>query len=218
MPRGGVFGDRACDYPEGRAEIFEAAREWAAAVDVGFDQASRRPGNVAAAGHHAPGGLQPEDPVVVRGVADRAANVAAQLQRREPGGDRGSRAARGPARGAGEVPRVAGESVDVVERLEVAGVQRGVGLAEDDCPRRLQPADRQRIGRGHIFPELGSAGGGDQALGLPHVLDRHRQPVQRPGGLAAGCRRVGSVRSGPGPVGIQRHDGVEAGVALLDTG
>ena len=88
-------GTRAGHDAESSAEIVETARQRAAAVDVGFDQVSRRSGDVAPAGHYAPGGLQPVDTIKVRRVADRAADVAAQLQRREPGGDRGGRAARG---------------------------------------------------------------------------------------------------------------------------
>ena len=43
------------------------------------------------------------------------------------------------------VPRVVGAAEDVVVGLEVAGVEGGVGLAEDDGAGRLEAADRQGV-------------------------------------------------------------------------
>jgi hypothetical protein len=62
--------------------------------------------------------------------------------------------------------------------------------------------------------QLGRARRGDQALGLEQVLDRHRQPVQRAGDLAAHGGLVGRARRGPGPLGVPGDDRVELRVDL----
>ena len=147
---------------------------------------------MAAARDHPPRRLEAVDAVEVGRVADGAADVAAQLERRQPGGHRGGGPARGATGGAGDVPRVVGGAVDVVEGLEVAGVEGGVGLPDHDRPGRLQPGHRQGVGGGHVPGQLRGPRGGHQAFGLPDVLDRHGQAVEgtgRPSPPRWRCRR-----------------------------
>ena len=199
-PGGGGLGQRAGDGSEHQAKIVDAPSQRSVAVDVGLGQRAGRSRDVTAARDDTPRRLETVDAVVVRRIADRTADVAAQLDRGEPGGHRRGRAARRSARGPRRVPRVVGHPVHLVEGLQVTGVERGVGLAEDDRPGRLEPAHRQGIAIGHVIPELGCSRGGDQPLRLPDVLHRHREPMQRRDGDPGGGDGVGGIRRLPGRV------------------
>ena len=157
----------------------------------------------------------PEDPAVVGRVADRGADVAAGLQRRQPGGQRRGRPARRAAGRARQVPGVVGGAVDGVEALPVGQQEGHVGLAVDDGARAQQTLDRQGICRRDVVAEFGHAPGGRHAGHVVGFLDRHGQAVQRPPDLAARERRVGLP--GPPPRGFEvgRDDGVEGGVVAL---
>ena len=80
------------------------------AMSAWRDAAAAAPGRVAR--HDAPGRLVAEHAAVVRGIADRRADVAARLDAGQAGGQRRGRAARRAARRAREVPRIVGRAVD----------------------------------------------------------------------------------------------------------
>ena len=82
--------------------------------------------------------LVAEDAAIVRRVADRGADVAADLQARHAGRQGRRRAAGIAAGGTLQVPGVVGGAVDLVEALPVRQVQRDVGLAVDDGAGGLQ--------------------------------------------------------------------------------
>ena len=130
------------------------------------------------------GRLHADDPAHRGRLADRAAGVRAERERRLVGGDRGGRAAGGAAGHLRQVPRV-------VDRPE-PGVLRGgahrelvhVGLADEDRARIAQPpGDGGLIRRVPALEDLRPAGrrrpdGGEQ------VLDRDRHAGQRAERLA----------------------------------
>ena len=78
-----------------------------------------------------------------------------------------------------EVPRVVRLAEHIVECLVVAGVDRGVGLADDDRAGGAEAGHGDGIVFGYVIAQLGRARGGDETLGLPDVLHRHDQTVQR---------------------------------------
>ncbi len=144
----------------------------------------------------------------VRREADRAADVAAQLQRGHTGRDGGRGATRGPAGGARGVPRVVGRAEDRVVGLPVPRQGRGVGLAEDHRTRTAQPPHRLRVVFRHVVPGRQPARG-SHACGLVGVLDGHRHAVQRADIVTASQRRVGGVRGDARTVRVEGDDGVQ---------
>src|SRR5690606_28721750 len=90
---------------------------------------------VAVAWHDAMAGLVAEDTAVMGGIANRRADVAAELERREARRQRRRAATRGAAGHAARVPGVAGGAVDRIEGLPVGERDRHVGLAEHDRAR-----------------------------------------------------------------------------------
>ncbi len=159
----------------------------------------------------APGRLVPVDAAVVRGIADRGADVAAELEAREPRRERRRRAAGGPAGRAQQVPGIVGGAVDRVEALPVGEQHRDIGLAEDDGARALQALHRKRVLACHVVLEFRHAPGGGPARDVKGLLHRHRQTVQRPA-LALGA--VGGARGLPVLVQVHDADSVQRAVVL----
>ncbi len=85
------------------------------------------------------GSLHAEQPVEPGRNADRSAAVAAGRDRHQPARDRGGRAARRTAGGAGRVPRVAGDAVQLGDADVEAAELRCRGLAEEVGARRSKP-------------------------------------------------------------------------------
>ena len=124
--------------------------------------------------------LQPEHAAAVRRDAHRAADVGAELEAGEPGGDRGRRAARRATGDAVDVPRVVRGAEDLVEGLRC----RPTTAAAFVLPNTIAPAALSRAtagasSRGHVVGQLDGAAGRADALGLDRVLDRDRQAVER---------------------------------------
>jgi hypothetical protein len=103
--------------------------------------------------HSAVGRLQSHHAAAMRGVADGAAHVAAEPERRQPGGERGPLAARRAARDAVQVPRVARATEDQVVGLPPQRELGQVRLAEEDPARAPQTRHRGGIGAGHVIGE-----------------------------------------------------------------
>ena len=126
------------------------------------------------------GRLQPDDPAERRRLADRAARVGADRAGCEAAGDDRRRAARGAARDPAAVPGVEDRPVGGVL---VRGAHRElvhVGLAEHPGACRVEPAHRGRRVRRPVALEDLRAGRGRRPLGAEDVLDRDRDPPQRP--------------------------------------
>ena len=177
-------------------------------VDV--DRRGLLPGQrLAGARHDAPGRLVAVDAAEVRRVADRRADVAARLERGQPGRQRRGRAARGSAGRARHVPRVVGRAVDRVEALPVAEVERHVRLAEQHGAGAEQPVDDDRVLGRDVLGVGRHAPGGGQARHVVGLLDRHRHAVQRPPRLTLGQRAVGRTGARPRAVEVADDDRVE---------
>ena len=173
---------------------------------IGAGQVGTRPGRRAQADDVAEGGR----------VAQRAAHVAALGQRHEPGGQRRGRTAGGPARRQPVPVGVVGHAEDRVERVRARRELRHVRLADPDRAGRLQPRHHQLVASGTVFGVQRRAPRRPHAAGGVGVLVRDGQAVQRADRTPRGQRRVGGVGGGPRALGVQRDDGVDLRVELLD--
>src|SRR5690606_30216616 len=120
-----------------------AARQRPAHGDVG--RRYRAAGRVAAQWNYVPGRLVPVDAAEMGGVADRAADVGAEVEPGEAGCDHGRGPAGGAARGPLQVPGVVRGAVDLVVALPVGERLRHVGLAEDHRAGGEQALDRDGV-------------------------------------------------------------------------
>ncbi len=215
-PSGSVPAVRAGEHPQFQLEVVDGSRHRAAHGDVGNAQRTWRARNLPVVGHDRVTRLVTRDAAVVRRHPDRSADVAAELDRGEPHRQCGRRPARRPARRARGVVGVVRRSVDLVERLDVTGVQRQVRLGERDRPGIAQPGDRPRVGDGHVRGEGRRAARRDASGGLERVLDRHRHAVQR-AEIVAGQHGVVRRSSGrTGPVEVPLDDRVRRSVERFD--
>ena len=158
-----------------------------------------------------------EDAAEMRRRPQRAADIRAEFQRHEAGGERRRRAARRPARGAVEVPGIFCGAVNIVITLPISDPHRQIGLADHDGAGGFEPLHGERVEVGLPILELRIAIGGRQTGDVELFLDRHRQAEQR-AALAARQRRVGGIGRGPRAVEIAHDDGVDLRVERLDAG
>ena len=135
-------------------------------------------------GHLPVGRLHPDEPAHGRRLADRAAGVGADGQRRLERGHRG-RAAAGRSTGhAGQPPRVARRLVRRALGRRAHRELVHVGLAEDDEPGLAQLAgDRRVVRRAPALEDAGARGGRD-AAGGEDVLQPERDAGEPPELLA----------------------------------
>ncbi len=162
------------------------------------------------------GGLHPDDPAQRGGLADRAAGVRAERERREPGGDRGggttARTAGDPAR----VARVAGRAERRVLGRRAHRELVEVRLADRDPAGVEHPLhDRRGVRRLPALEDARRAGRGDPA-GAEVVLQRDRDSGERARVLTARDRRVDRVGGGQRGVGHHEVERVQLGLARRD--
>ena len=170
-------------------EIFGMARHRADHGYVGRrHDAGRR---MAARRDQPPGRFVAIDAAVMRRVAQRAGDVAAGAEGRQPRGKRRRFAARRATGRARQVPRVVGGAVNVIVALRVGEHVRHVGLAEHDGAGMQQAIDQERVAGGDVVLPQRIAEGGRQAGDIERFLDRHRNAVQRSPALAAGEGGIG---------------------------
>jgi hypothetical protein len=100
-----------------------------------------------------------------------------------------------------------------------AGAELGrVGLADDDGPGGAQALDEQAVAVGHVVAVDGRAERGAQTGGERQVLHRQRQPVQRPGRVAARQRGIGARSPRERALAVERADRVQGRILRLDAG
>ncbi len=209
---------RAGHDVEQEGEVAGAACHRADDREVGLGGVRRRGRrDHAPARGQAEGRLVGVDAAEVRGGAQRTGDVRPDGQRAEPGRQGRRRSAGRTARRTGVVPGVVGGAVDVVEALHILEGRRHVGLAEDHRARLPEPRHLHRVLGGDVVPVCRDAPGRGQPGDVVRLLDRHRQPEQRPV-LASGACLVGGVCGGPCPVEVRYADGVDGLVVPLDTG
>ena len=154
----------------------------------------------------------------MRGVAHRAADVAAGVDAGESGRERRRRPAGRAAGRSRQIPWVVGGAVDRVVALVVGEQQRHVGLAEQHGPGVLQPIDRERVGRRHVVLELRIAPRGRRARHVVALLDGHGHAVERPPYFATRERSIRRLRACARPFRIKPYDGIEPRIVLCDAG
>ena len=209
-------GIGAGDHIEKQAEVAGAARHGSDHRKVGVDRERRHSRRrLPAARDQRLGRLVREYATIVRGRAQRAADIGAELQRHVAGRQRRRRAAGRAARRAAEIPGVVRGAVDLVEALPVRKRDRHVGLAQHDGACRLGARHDQRILRRPPVLAARKAPGCRQARDVEGLLDRHGDAEQRPA-LAGGQRLVGLRRRRPRPLEIAHDHGVDAPVQGLD--
>ena len=212
--RGRVGGVVAGHRGEHVGGVLDGARERPDLVE------RRAEGEQAVARDAAVGRLEADDAAQRGRLADRAAGVGAERDRRQAGRHRDRRAAARAAGDAVERPRVAGDAERRVLGRRAHRELVAVGLAEDDRAGRLEALDgRRRVGR-HEALEDPRGGRRRHVARAEVVLHRHRHAEQRP----IGRRRVlGVERRGPGqhPRRIDVQEGAEpaaGGVAAIEPG
>src|SRR5271166_6737943 len=113
--------------------------------------------------------------------------------------------------------RIVRRPVDVVVALPVAEAERHIGLAENDCARRLEAAHGKRVFRRDEVLGRGYAPGRWQSGNVVGFLDRDGHAEQRQA-LAARKRRVRLLRRLAGAGEIAHRYGVQVAVESLDPG
>jgi len=151
------------------------------------------------------------------GDANRAADVAPDLEGSEPRGKCRAAAARAAARRASEIPRVIGASVYRAVGLPIGEGLGDIGLAEETRPRREHAGGERPVVRGPMVLERRQAGRLWQAGRLRRFLQRDRQSQER-APLALGEGRIGVPRRLPRVIRRAHGDGVERTITLFDPG
>ena len=216
-PGSGVLGPRRGEHRERELEILRRAREGPEHVEVRRRELARGPGDVAAPRDDAVARLVAVHAAEVRRIADRAADVAAELEGREPGGEGRRRAAARAADSARRIPRIVRGAVDVVVGLEVAGVERRVGLAEDHGAGLGEALGGIGAPLGEVLGEGRRAAGRRHARDLDRVLHGEGQAAERAAGVAASEGSVGGAGTRAGGLEVRRHHGVQRRVHPLET-
>ena len=203
-------GRRVAGVAPERADLVERARER-------HDPVATDP---------AVGRLHPDHAAQRRGLADGAAGIGADRQRRVVGRHGRRRASAAAAGDAIERPRVDGRAVGGMLGRRAHRELVHVGLAEDHRARRPQPLGDVRVVRRHVPLEDPRARGALAAGHRDEVLERHgdaqqrTEPVERvsvvgPGGGQAG---VGGVGLRERPLAIDGQPDVECPVVALGGG
>ncbi len=111
---------------------------------------------------------------------------------------------------------IVGGSEDLVVALQVAGINRQIGLAEDNGASLAQPRDRPRIFFWNEIFQLRRARRSAHPGGLKGIFDRHRDAVQRTAHLATRERGISGVGLGAGAIAVDRHDAVDRLIKRCD--
>jgi hypothetical protein len=171
---------------------------------------------VSAQRHESPCRLVAVDAAVVRGIADRRADVTAVLEAGEARGERGRGAAGGSAWNALHIPWVVRRPADGIEGLPVGEHSRDFRLAENDGARGKKAVDDNGVcGRARLAQRLESPRG-RQPGDVEGLLDRHRDAVQRSPERAVRERAVRGASASPRPVAVEHHDRIERRVVTCD--
>ena len=201
---------------ESQREIGGAARHRTDDGEVVLERQRRHIGRrLAAPGYQDEARLVGVDAAVVRGHAQRAADIGAELERHVARGERRRRSSRRAARASEPGPRGCWST----RRRRCSSANRraraDVGLAENDGAGGLQARNRESILLGPEVLGCRKAPCGRQAGDVIGFLDGHRHAQQRTA-LALRQRRVGRLGRSPRPVEVPHHDRVDRLVARLD--
>ncbi len=190
-------------------EVVCGARERAGLIEAGSE------GDQPEAGTDAVGRLQAADARHGRRLANGAAGVGAGAARHQARRDCRRRAARTAP---GHIGRVPG----ILHRAEMRRFARRahrelvhVGLADEDGAGASQAVDDVRVERRRVVREHPRATGSAHARRGENVLVRNRNAEERPA-VAVGENRIGRLRVGERPLGIDGDEGVERRIERRD--
>ena len=206
---------RTCDNREREFQVCRAARQRPDDSDVGLLKCRHQA--VPGLGAYSIGRLVTEYPAIMRGIADRRGNVAAQLQTCHPCGKRCRRPTGGAAGTSRQIPGIVRAPVDVIGALSVHEPRRHVRLAEYDRAGLQKPVHHDSVGLCDIVLERGKAPGCRQAFDIEGLLDGHRQTMQRAKRFAAGKRPVRLYCPLARAAEIFHDDGVDGRIVGTDT-
>ena len=162
-----------------RSQVPDGSRQRSKMIQAGYEREAARPSQPPI------GRFQPEYPAERRRHPDRPIGVRPQRQRHQASTNRAARTARGPARHARRVVRIARRPVMRVLAGEVIGVFAHVQRPHQDRAGGFQPRDQRSIRhrRPMVAVDLRSRQG-RQSCHVDQVLHRERHPRQRPNRLA----------------------------------
>ena len=215
VPPGLLARLRAGEEAENEGQIGRATRQRPQYAEASGRIRARRAGEVTAPGDGRLAGAVTVDATEGGGHTDRPGHVAAEFQRRQPGGDRGGTAAGAATRRSPVIPGIDGTAEDRVARLPVAGPGWHVRLAHDHRARRTDAGDDRRIRRRAPPGERRDTGGTAQAGDVDRILDRQRQTQER-AIIAARPRGIGGSRGRARGIVVGGDNGVEGRVVALD--
>src|SRR5690606_9480920 len=152
----------------------------------------------------------------VRWNADRAADVAAELERRKAGRHRSGGAAGRSAHGSIGVPGIAADTVYRVEGLPIARTSRQVGLAENVGARFAKQRHRVGFLLGYVVPQRLKPTSGGHSRDFERILDSDRQAGEGAERISAGARLVNRPCSGARAIRVHRRHQVVGRIETLD--
>ncbi len=163
------------------------------------------------------GRLQPDDTAERRRDADRAAGVAAERERYLASSEHDGRAAARASRDPIERPRVVRRAERFVDGGDPPCELVRLRLADEDRPGSACPADRLGVARRDVRAEHRRAVRRSHPLGVEQVLDRERDPLERPS-LAPSPRRLGRERLLARSLQAERREPAHQAVDRVDAG
>ena len=199
-------------------QVFDIPGHRSGNRQVGHCQGSRRTRNLPVGRHNAVARLVAGDTRHMRRQANRTADIAAEFQRREATGQSGARTTGRAARRARGVVRIIGRAENLIIALQVAGVDRQIGLAVDNGPGFAQAGHRPGVFLRDEIREFRRARCRPHPLGLIRILDRHGHAVQRPSGCSSGQLCIRGIGLCARPVRINRHHAVNGCIKRFDPG
>ena len=148
-------------------------------------------------------------------IAERAADIPAEFQPREPCRQGGGGTAGRAARYAGQIPGVIGGPVDGIEALPVGQHQGDVGLAEDNSASGLQPLHGHRVTLRIVVLIRRIPPRRRRADPVKILFNRHGHAMQWSPDFPAcecGIRRIGALA---GLLVLSENNGIKPGIVVL---
>src|SRR5262249_4253254 len=145
------------------------------------------------------------------GDANRATDIAADLEGREPGGKRGGPSARTAPWRPRQVPGVVTAAVDNVVSLPIRQHWGDVRFAEQDGTGGLSTLCGGSVNLAARLTPIGNTDSGRQSTHVDRLFECDRQPEEWTL-VAVRPHRIRCLSLAPGALKARHHDGVELGV------
>ena len=152
----------------------------------------------------------------MRGDANRAGEIGADLERRHAGSQRCRRAAARSARCALDIPRIVGAAEDGIAGL-VVGQQHGhIGLPDEDAAGGSEARSNSAVFLRYIIGQRRKSDGGAHAGGQVRILQREGHAMEWSPDFAVFESGIRLVRPCSSPFYIGNNDSVQCGIMLFD--